>query len=111
MKVAVMGCIVNGPGEAEGADVAVFAGDRRGIIYVQGERVANVPEAEILQRLLAECLAFQARCGRGPGQAGREEGGDHPARPRSVNWEVDGRRWQPGQVQAKPATLTIGKSS
>src|SRR5690606_38171550 len=44
IKVAVMGCIVNGPGEAEGADVAVFAGDRRGIIYVQGERVANVPE-------------------------------------------------------------------
>jgi (E)-4-hydroxy-3-methylbut-2-enyl-diphosphate synthase len=44
MKVAVMGCVVNGPGEAEGADVAVFAGDRRGIIYVQGERVANVPE-------------------------------------------------------------------
>jgi (E)-4-hydroxy-3-methylbut-2-enyl-diphosphate synthase len=38
MKVAVMGCIVNGPGEAEGADVAVFAGDRRGIIYVQGRR-------------------------------------------------------------------------
>ena len=37
MKVAVMGCIVNGPGEAEGADVAVLAGDRRGIIYVQGE--------------------------------------------------------------------------
>ena len=55
MKVAVMGCIVNGPGEAEGADVAVFAGDRRGIIYVQGERVANVPEEEILDRLLEEC--------------------------------------------------------
>ncbi|MEO0716179.1 MAG: flavodoxin-dependent (E)-4-hydroxy-3-methylbut-2-enyl-diphosphate synthase, partial [Planctomycetota bacterium] len=35
IKVAVMGCVVNGPGEAEGADVAVFAGDRRGIIYVQ----------------------------------------------------------------------------
>ena len=51
IKVAVMGCIVNGPGEAEGADVAVFAGDRRGIIYVQGERVANVPEEEILERL------------------------------------------------------------
>jgi len=61
MKVAVMGCIVNGPGEAEGADVAVFAGDRRGIIYVQGEKVANVPEPEILERLLAECRQFQAR--------------------------------------------------
>ncbi|MBT8486406.1 MAG: flavodoxin-dependent (E)-4-hydroxy-3-methylbut-2-enyl-diphosphate synthase [Phycisphaerales bacterium] len=61
IKVAVMGCVVNGPGEAEGADIAVFAGDRRGIIYVQGERVANVSEEEILDRLLAECLAFQSR--------------------------------------------------
>lgn len=61
MKVAVMGCVVNGPGEAEGADVAVFAGNKRGIIYVQGERVANVPEEEILERLLAECAAFQRR--------------------------------------------------
>ncbi len=61
MKVAVMGCVVNGPGEAEGADVAVFAGNRRGIIYVQGERVANVPEEEILDRLLDECKAFQSR--------------------------------------------------
>jgi (E)-4-hydroxy-3-methylbut-2-enyl-diphosphate synthase len=61
MKVAVMGCIVNGPGEAEGADVAVFAGDRRGIIYVQGERVANVPEREILDRLLEECRIFEEK--------------------------------------------------
>ena len=61
IKVAVMGCIVNGPGEAEGADVAIFAGDRRGIIYVQGEKVANVPEVEILDTLLAECKKFEAR--------------------------------------------------
>jgi (E)-4-hydroxy-3-methylbut-2-enyl-diphosphate synthase len=59
MKVAVMGCVVNGPGEAEGADVAVFAGDRRGIIYLQGERVANVSEDEILDRLLLECKTLQ----------------------------------------------------
>ena len=61
LKVAVMGCVVNGPGEAEGADVAVFAGDRRGIIYVQGERVANVTEDEILDRLLKECRTLQDR--------------------------------------------------
>jgi len=61
IKVAVMGCVVNGPGEAEGADVAVFAGDRRGIIYVQGERVANIPEEEILERLLQECKTLQER--------------------------------------------------
>ncbi|MGV6814893.1 MAG: flavodoxin-dependent (E)-4-hydroxy-3-methylbut-2-enyl-diphosphate synthase [Phycisphaerales bacterium] len=61
MKVAVMGCVVNGPGEAEGADVAVFAGDRKGIIYVQGEKVATVPESEILDRLLRECKDFQSK--------------------------------------------------
>ena len=73
MKVAVMGCIVNGPGEAEGADVAVFAGDRRGIIYVQGEKVANVPEPEILARLLQECLAFQDRVLRGEAKLGEKK--------------------------------------
>jgi (E)-4-hydroxy-3-methylbut-2-enyl-diphosphate synthase len=73
MKVAVMGCIVNGPGEAEGADVAVFAGDRRGIIYVQGEKVANVPEPEILGRLLAECLSFQERVLRGEAKLGEKK--------------------------------------
>lgn len=72
MKVAVMGCIVNGPGEAEGADVAVFAGDRRGIIYVQGERVANVPEEEILDRLLAECRTFQEKVQRGDAKLGEK---------------------------------------
>ena len=72
MKVAVMGCVVNGPGEAEGADVAVFAGDRKGIIYVQGERVANVPEEEILERLLAECMGFQDRVQAGNAKLGEK---------------------------------------
>ena len=73
MKVAVMGCVVNGPGEAEGADVAVFAGDRRGIIYVQGERVANVPEGEILPRLLAECEKFQSQVIAGVAKLGEKK--------------------------------------
>lgn len=73
MKVAVMGCVVNGPGEAEGADVAVFAGDRRGIIYVQGERVANVKEEEILDRLLTECRDFQDRVERGEARLGEKK--------------------------------------
>jgi (E)-4-hydroxy-3-methylbut-2-enyl-diphosphate synthase len=72
MKVAVMGCVVNGPGEAEGADVAIFAGDRKGIIYVQGERVANVPEEEILDRLLEECRTFQDRVQRGDAKLGEK---------------------------------------
>lgn len=73
IKVAVMGCIVNGPGEAEGADVAIFAGDRRGIIYVQGEKVANVPEEQILERLLEECRAFQSKVERGEAKLGEKK--------------------------------------
>ncbi|MDP6311249.1 MAG: flavodoxin-dependent (E)-4-hydroxy-3-methylbut-2-enyl-diphosphate synthase [Phycisphaerales bacterium] len=72
MKVAVMGCVVNGPGEAEGADIAVFAGDRKGIIYVQGQRVANIPEEEILDRLLAECRKFQDRVRSGEAKLGEK---------------------------------------
>ena len=72
MKVAVMGCVVNGPGEAEGADVAVFAGNKRGIIYVQGERVANVKEEEILECLLAECTSFQTRILNGEATLGQK---------------------------------------
>jgi (E)-4-hydroxy-3-methylbut-2-enyl-diphosphate synthase len=73
IKVAVMGCVVNGPGECEGADVAIFAGDRRGIIYVQGEKVANVPEEEILDRLLVECVEFEAKVNRGETQLGAKK--------------------------------------
>ncbi len=65
VKVAVMGCVVNGPGEAEGADVAVFAGKGRGIIYVQGEQKRTVTEAEMLNALYEETLAFATRVERG----------------------------------------------
>jgi (E)-4-hydroxy-3-methylbut-2-enyl-diphosphate synthase len=68
VKVAVMGCVVNGPGEAEGADVAVFAGKGRGIIYVQGEQKRTVTEAEMLDALLEESLAFARRVERGEAQ-------------------------------------------
>ena len=72
IKVAVMGCVVNGPGECEGADVAIFAGSHRGIIYVQGEKVANVPEEEILDRLLEETRKFQAKVQRGEAKLGEK---------------------------------------
>src|SRR6476469_134970 len=73
IKVAVMGCVVNGPGECEGADIAIFAGDRRGIIYVQGEKVANVPEENILEALLKECREFQAKLERGEAKLGEKK--------------------------------------
>lgn len=72
IKVAVMGCVVNGPGEAEGADVAIFAGDRKGIIYVQGQKMATVPEANILDALLEECRKFQAKVERGEAKLGEK---------------------------------------
>ncbi|HUU98397.1 MAG TPA: flavodoxin-dependent (E)-4-hydroxy-3-methylbut-2-enyl-diphosphate synthase [Phycisphaerae bacterium] len=65
VKVAVMGCVVNGPGECEGADVAIFAGRGKGIIYVQGEQKQSVPESQMLDALLAECREFAARVKRG----------------------------------------------
>ncbi|MFM9994523.1 MAG: flavodoxin-dependent (E)-4-hydroxy-3-methylbut-2-enyl-diphosphate synthase [Phycisphaerales bacterium] len=111
MKVAVMGCVVNGPGEAEGADVAVFAGDRRGIIYVQGERVANVPEPEILDRLLAECVAFQDRVRSGAVKLGEKRVQITPPDPIGAvgsGWE----KIAAGLVEqrAHPAPLTIGRT-
>lgn len=72
IKVAVMGCVVNGPGECEGADIAIFAGDRKGIIYVQGQKVANVPEEQILTTLLDECRKFQARVEAGQTRLGEK---------------------------------------
>jgi (E)-4-hydroxy-3-methylbut-2-enyl-diphosphate synthase len=73
IKVAVMGCVVNGPGECEGADIAIFAGDRKGIIYVQGQRVANVPEEQILERLLIECRQFEQKVKRGEAKLGEKK--------------------------------------
>ena len=65
VKVAVMGCVVNGPGECEGSDVAIFAGKGKGIIYVQGEQKRTVPEGEMLDALLSECRDFAQRVKRG----------------------------------------------
>ena len=68
VKVAVMGCVVNGPGEAEGSDVAVFAGKHRGVIYVQGEQVATVTEDQMLDRLFDEVRKFADKVQRGEAQ-------------------------------------------
>jgi (E)-4-hydroxy-3-methylbut-2-enyl-diphosphate synthase len=65
IKVAVMGCVVNGPGECEGADVAIFAGGHKGIIYVQGEQRQTVHEDRMLDALLHECRVLQERVLRG----------------------------------------------
>jgi (E)-4-hydroxy-3-methylbut-2-enyl-diphosphate synthase len=52
MKVAVMGCPVNGPGEARGADVGIAAGLHQGLLFVGGESVARLPEGELVDALI-----------------------------------------------------------
>ena len=54
VKIAVMGCIVNGPGEAREADLGVAGGDGVGLIFKKGEILRKVPEAEIVPALLEE---------------------------------------------------------
>lgn len=54
VKVAVMGCVVNGPGEAAEADIGVAAGRGVGLIFAKGEPLRKVPEAEIVEALMRE---------------------------------------------------------
>ena len=52
LQVAVMGCVVNGPGEAREADLGIAAGNKRGHLFVKGRNVAVVPEAEMVDALV-----------------------------------------------------------
>lgn len=54
IKVAVMGCIVNGPGEAREADIGIAGGDGCGLIFKKGEILRKVPESELLDELMKE---------------------------------------------------------
>ncbi len=58
LKVAVMGCVVNGPGEARDADVGIACGKGRGVIFRSGEQVRTVDEADFLKVLMEEIEAF-----------------------------------------------------
>jgi (E)-4-hydroxy-3-methylbut-2-enyl-diphosphate synthase len=54
VRVAVMGCVVNGPGEAADADLAVCAAKNKGYIYRKGRKIATVPESKIIPTLIKE---------------------------------------------------------
>ncbi|MGW1225928.1 flavodoxin-dependent (E)-4-hydroxy-3-methylbut-2-enyl-diphosphate synthase [Streptomyces sp. NPDC001478] len=56
LRVAVMGCVVNGPGEAREADLGVASGNGKGQIFVKGEVVATVPESRIVETLIERAL-------------------------------------------------------
>ena len=53
-KVAIMGCVVNGPGEAKEADVGIAGGRGQGILFKKGELVKKVPEEELAEVLVEE---------------------------------------------------------
>ncbi|MHB8296350.1 MAG: flavodoxin-dependent (E)-4-hydroxy-3-methylbut-2-enyl-diphosphate synthase [Acidimicrobiales bacterium] len=54
LQVAVMGCVVNGPGEARGADIGIAAGKHRGHLFIKGQVVRVVKEADMVEELVAE---------------------------------------------------------
>jgi len=60
LRVAVMGCVVNGPGEAREADLGVASGNGKGQIFVKGEVVKTVPESEIVATLIEEANRIAA---------------------------------------------------
>jgi (E)-4-hydroxy-3-methylbut-2-enyl-diphosphate synthase len=63
LRVAVMGCVVNGPGEAREADLGVASGNGKGQIFVKGEVIKTVPEAEIVATLIEEANRIAAEMG------------------------------------------------
>jgi (E)-4-hydroxy-3-methylbut-2-enyl-diphosphate synthase len=63
LRVAVMGCVVNGPGEAREADLGVAAGNGKGQIFVRGEVVRTVPESRIVETLIEEALRLADEMG------------------------------------------------
>ncbi|HHU10456.1 MAG TPA: flavodoxin-dependent (E)-4-hydroxy-3-methylbut-2-enyl-diphosphate synthase [Intrasporangiaceae bacterium] len=63
LRVAVMGCVVNGPGEAREADLGVASGNGKGQIFVKGEVIKTVPESQIVETLIEEAMRIAAEMG------------------------------------------------
>ena len=63
LRVAVMGCVVNGPGEARDADLGVASGNGKGQIFVKGEVIKTVPEDQIVETLIDEAMRIAAEMG------------------------------------------------
>ncbi|MEU4834982.1 flavodoxin-dependent (E)-4-hydroxy-3-methylbut-2-enyl-diphosphate synthase [Streptosporangium sp. NPDC023615] len=63
LRVAVMGCVVNGPGEAREADLGVASGNGKGQIFVKGEVIKTVPESQIVETLIEEALRLAEAMG------------------------------------------------
>ena len=59
ITVAVMGCVVNGPGEAREADIGIAGGDGCAVLFKKGEVIRKIPEDKILEELIAEIKAVE----------------------------------------------------
>jgi len=59
IKIAIMGCVVNGPGEAREADIGIAGGDGSGVLFKKGEVVRKLPQEELVEALLEEVESFQ----------------------------------------------------
>jgi (E)-4-hydroxy-3-methylbut-2-enyl-diphosphate synthase len=70
LRVAVMGCVVNGPGEAREADLGVASGNGKGQIFVKGEVIKTVPEHLIVETLIEEAMRLAEQMGDGEGAGG-----------------------------------------
>ena len=68
LRVAVMGCVVNGPGEAREADLGVASGNGKGQIFVKGEVIKTVPEAQIVETLIEEAMRLAEQMGDAEGE-------------------------------------------
>src|SRR5687768_18580313 len=68
LRVAVMGCVVNGPGEAREADLGVASGNGKGQIFVKGEVIKTVPESQIVETLIEEAMRIAEEMGETDGE-------------------------------------------
>ena len=96
LQVAVMGCVVNGPGEAREADLGIAAGNKRGHLFVKGRNIAVVPETEMVDALVewAEFInehGIEAAISKADTTKAEREA----ARDRSALARCQGRRRQP----------------
>jgi len=73
LRVAVMGCVVNGPGEAREADLGVASGNGKGQIFVRGEVVKTVPESQIVETLIEEAMRIAEQMERDAEQLGQDQ--------------------------------------
>ena len=91
LRVAVMGCVVNGPGEAREADLGVASGNGKGQIFVKGQVIKTVPESQIVETLIEEALRLAD-----------EMGADLPEELRELIDRPDGHRPLDADVRRRP---------